>query len=42
MQKGSSFRAKLGWMVGNLYSRVGTEDYVPGALPCSSDFLMSS
>lgn len=25
-----SFRAKLGWLVGNLYSRVGTEDYMPG------------
>lgn len=23
------FRAKLGWLVGNLYSRVGTEDWVP-------------
>lgn len=28
-----NFRAKLGWLVGNLYSRVGTEDYVPGAIP---------
>lgn len=28
-----NFRAKLGWVVGNLYSRVGTEDYVPGAMP---------
>ena len=26
------FRAKLGWLVGNLYSRVGTQDYVPGAM----------
>lgn len=37
-----NFRAKLGWMVGNLYSRVGTQDYVPGALPDNSaydDFL---
>lgn len=25
-----AFRAKLGWLVGNLYSRVGTEDWVPG------------
>ena len=33
-----NFRAKLGWMVGNLYSRVGTEDYVPGALPDKSSF----
>lgn len=23
------FRAKLGWMVGNLYARVGTDDWVP-------------
>lgn len=28
-----NFRAKLGWLVGNLYSRIGTEDYVPGAIP---------
>lgn len=28
-----NFRAKLGWLVGNLYSRVGTEDYVPAAIP---------
>ncbi len=33
-----NFRAKLGWTVGNLYSRVGTEDYVPGALPDKSSF----
>lgn len=33
-----NFRAKLGWMVGNLYSRVGTEDYVPGALPDNKSF----
>lgn len=26
------FRAKLGWMIGNVYSRVGTEDWVPGTL----------
>jgi hypothetical protein len=25
------FRAKLGWMVGNVYSRVGTEDWVPNS-----------
>jgi len=25
----SEFQAKLGWMVGNLYSRVGTKDFVP-------------
>lgn len=27
-----NFQAKLGWLVGNLYSRVGTEDWVPGTL----------
>lgn len=26
------FKAKLGWLVGNLYSRVGTDDWVPTAL----------
>lgn len=25
------FQAKLGWSVGNLYSRVGTDDYIDGA-----------
>jgi hypothetical protein len=24
-----SFRAKLGWLAGNLYSRIGTEDWTP-------------
>jgi hypothetical protein len=24
-----SFQAKLGWLIGNMYSRVGTEDWVP-------------
>lgn len=33
-----NFRAKLGWMVGNLYSRVGTEDYVPAGLPDAAAF----
>lgn len=33
-----SFRAKLGWMVGNIYSRVGTEDFVPSAISTSSGF----
>jgi hypothetical protein len=32
------FRAKLGYLVGDLYSRVGTEDYVPGALSDKSTF----
>jgi hypothetical protein len=27
------FQAKLGWLVGNMYSRVGTEDWVPDNLP---------
>lgn len=27
-----NFQAKLGWLVGNLYSRVGTEDWVPNSL----------
>ena len=33
-----NFRAKLGWMVGNIYSRVGTEDFVPGAISNKKDF----
>lgn len=33
-----NFTAKLGWLVGNLYSRVGTEDYVPGAIPDPKTF----
>ena len=33
-----NFKSKLGWMVGNLYSRVGTEDYVPAALPDQEAF----
>lgn len=27
------FQSKLGWLVGNLYSRVGTPDWVPDTLP---------
>lgn len=27
------YQAKLGWMVGNMYSRVGTDDWVPTAEP---------
>lgn len=27
-----NFQSKLGWLVGNLYSRVGTDDYVPSAV----------
>lgn len=33
LELSENFRAKLGWLVGNLYSRIGTEDYVPGAIP---------
>lgn len=33
LELNENFRAKLGWLVGNLYSRIGTEDYVPGAIP---------
>lgn len=33
-----NFRAKLGWMVGNLYARVGTVDYVPTAIPTPAEF----
>ncbi len=32
-----NFQSKLGWLVGNLYSRVGTDDYVPTAIPTSKD-----
>jgi hypothetical protein len=32
------FRAKLGWLVGNLYSRVGTEDWVPAGVPTDKEF----
>lgn len=38
LQLNEGFRAKLGFLVGDLYSRVGTEDYVPGALPDSVTF----
>lgn len=27
-----NFKSKLGWLVGNMYSRVGTEDWVPNTL----------
>jgi hypothetical protein len=29
MELNDNFKSKLGWLVGNLYSRVGTEDWVP-------------
>lgn len=38
LELNENFRAKLGWMVGNLYSRVGTIDYVPGAVQDSKTF----
>lgn len=38
LELNESFRAKLGWLVGNLYSRIGTEDYVPGAIPDSGTY----
>ena len=38
LELSENFRAKLGWLVGNLYSRVGTEDYVPGAIPDASAY----
>jgi len=34
----SNFQSKLGWLVGNLYSRVGTEDFVPACFENSSKF----
>lgn len=33
----SEFKAKLGWLVGQMYSRVGTEDWAPNTLT-QSDF----
>lgn len=33
-----NFQSKLGWLVGNLYSRVGTEDYVPCGSPDENTF----
>jgi len=29
----SEFRAKLGWLVGNIYSRIGTRDWAPDIIP---------
>ncbi|MDM8568840.1 hypothetical protein QUF50_04900 [Thiotrichales bacterium HSG1] len=34
----NNFQSKLGWLVGNLYSRVGTEDQVPRCFSEQSDF----
>ncbi len=33
-----TFKAKLGWLVGNIYSRVGTHDWVPTVVPSNSAF----
>jgi len=33
-----TFKAKLGWLVGNIYSRVGTQDWVPKVVPSNSAF----
>ena len=38
IQLDENFQAKLGWLVGNLYSRVGTEDFVPGCLDTKEQF----
>ena len=38
LELNENFRAKLGWLVGNLYSRVGTEDFVPGAIPDNNQY----
>jgi len=29
----NEFRAKLGWLVGNIYSRIGTRDWAPDIIP---------
>lgn len=38
LQLEDNFQSRLGWMVGNLYSRVGTKDFVPTGLPTSKEF----
>lgn len=38
IQLDNVFQSKLGWMVGNLYSRVGTPDFYPTAIPEKSEF----
>ncbi len=35
----SNFQAKLSWLVGNLYSRVETEDFVPGCYEDPKEFV---
>lgn len=34
----SNFQSKLGWLVGNLYSRVGTADQIPHCFPNQKEF----
>lgn len=34
----SNFQSKLGWLVGNLYSRVGTEDFAQACFESQEDF----
>jgi len=38
LQLEENFQSRLGWMVGNLYSRVGTKDFVPSGLPNNEEF----
>ncbi|MEO9524293.1 hypothetical protein [Marinobacter alexandrii] len=38
IQLDNVFQSKLGWLVGNLYSRVGTPDYFPTAVSDKGDF----
>lgn len=38
LQLEENFQSRLGWMVGNLYSRVGTKDFVPSGLPTNEEF----
>lgn len=38
LQLEDNFQSRLGWMVGNLYSRVGTKDFVPSAMSTEKEF----
>jgi len=38
LQLEDNFQSRLGWMVGNLYSRVGTKDFVPTGLTTQTEF----
>ena len=42
LQLTDTFQAKLGWLVGQLYSRVGTEDYPASRLPGKVTGLLAS